>query len=202
MRPYYGIIMLITMLPVFFAGCAGSEKSVPSCCLVTTPAVILTGEKTSIERQIVGDYKELEKDAWIISSASTNVQRGQGVSVAEGSDEELIKAIKIRELHKDKIREYKNEGSVGEMNDGFIQYREAYKYERDNNSKKILSAVIDEENKARRIIFTRSLLKSGIEKPVEDDIAAFGRTFAEEQRALAAKNDWIQEKSGVWIKKK
>jgi hypothetical protein len=201
MRFYYFFITIIAILQVVLSGCTTGDRSVPSCCLITTPAVMLTGEKTSIENQIVGEYRELEKDAWVISSVSTNVQKGQSAAVIEGNDEEL-KAVKIRELHEAKIRDYKSEGVIGERNDGFIQYREAYKYERDNDSKKILSVVIEEENKARRTIFTGSLVKSGIGKPGEDEVAAFGRIFAEEQRALASKNDWIQEKSGVWVKKK
>jgi hypothetical protein len=202
MRRNYFFIIVSAILPVFLSGCSTGDKSVPSCCLITTPAVMLTGEKSSVESQIVGEYKELEKDAWVISSVKTNVQKGLSAPVAEGSDEELIEAIRIREFHENKIRGYKDEGVIGEKNDGFVQYREAHKYERDSESKKILSVVIEEENKARRTIFTRSLVKSGIEKPGEDEIAAFGRMFAEEQRAAAVKNDWIQEKSGVWVRKK
>ena len=175
-------------------------KDIPSCCLISPPDVHLTGEKTVVERQIVGDYRELEKDAWIISSVRTNIQRSKGTTI--GGDEYILKALKIREFHEDKIRRYKDQGAVGEKNNGFIAYIRHSKYESDKNLKNILLRVAEEENKARKIIFERTLIKSGIKEPREKDIEAFGKIFAEEQRALAIKNDFIQDKSGTWIRKR
>ena len=124
-------------------------KDIPSCCLISPPDVHLTGEKTVVERQIVGDYRELEKDAWIISSVRTNIQRSKGTTT--GGDEYILKALKIREFHEDKIRRYKDQGAVGEKNNGFIAYIRHSKYESDKNLKNILLRVAEEENKARKI---------------------------------------------------
>ena len=162
----------------------------------------MTGNKTVIERQIVGDYKELEKDAWIIASMKTNVQKKKGAGATIGGDEILFRALKVREFHMDKIREYKNEGAIGEGNTGYIVYRDIPKYEKSRDHKNILLKVINEENKARKIIFKRMLVKSGKKEPAADEIMAFGRLFANEQRAFAKKNDWIQEKNGRWVKQK
>lgn len=174
---------------------------ITGCCSISIPTPQLTGEKTAIERQIIGDYKELEKDAWVISSVKTNIQRGEEVTPSAGSDLLLLKAIKTRELHQPRIRKYKNEGAIGEKNNGLIAYKSTPKYEQDKELKYILNTVIEEENRARKIIFERSLSGAGKEKPSDKEIEAFGRIFAEEQRALAQKNDWIQENSGRWVKK-
>ena len=193
-------IILLLLLSVITA-CATGDKSIPSCCLIAQPSVTLTGEKTSVERHIIGEYKELEKDAWIISSVDTGIQRGE-TAFAETGDEELLTAMKIRELHRDKIRDYKNEGAIGEKYDGYIAYMELFKYENDKNIKKILLTVIEEENKARRTLFIRSVAGKKKENPTEDEINSFGKIFAEEQQAMSGKNDWIQDKSGKWIRKK
>jgi hypothetical protein len=185
-----------------FIGCKTAESGRPACCLIIPPPITLTGEKTAVETQIIGDYKELEKDAWIVSSVNTNIQKGQEKAGAAGGDILLLKAMKIREFHESKIRKYKDDGAIGETVNGLIVYKSTLKYDEDKESKQILTTVTEEENKARQTIFERTLLKSGIEKPGENEINAFGKIFAEEQRALAKKNDWIQENSGNWVKKK
>ena len=196
------IILTIFMVTTIFTGCKTSEATRPSCCLIKVPDITLTGEKTAIERQIIGDYKELEKDAWIVSSVKTSVQKGEGSSGVSGGDMELLRAMKIRELHEPKIRDYKDEGAIGETNNGLIVYKKTSKYEKDKGLKKILSIVIEEENEARKTIFKRSLINSGVEKPTKEEISSFGEVIAEEQRAMAKKDDWIQEKSGRWTRKK
>lgn len=177
-------------------------STVPSCITIEIPTPTITGEKTVIERQIVGDYRELEKDAWMLSSVKTNIQRKRGTASIIGGDRILFRAMKIREFHLDKIREYKNNGAIGEGNHGYIVYRQVSRYEQDRDLKGILLRVIGEENRARKIIFRRSLERSGIEKPGEKEMIGFGRIFAKEQRALAQTHDWIQEESGSWVRKK
>lgn len=169
-------------------------------CTIAPPVINITGEKTIIERQIVGDYRELEKDAWILSSVKTNIQR-KGYTVVIGGDRILFTAMKIREYHKDKVRDYKDEGAIGETNTGYIQYRSTPRYDRDRDLKEILFRVIQEENKARKIIFKRSLIRSGVKDPGNEEIRSFGMKFAQEQRERAQKSDWIQNESGKWIRK-
>jgi len=178
------------------AGC----KSSPHCCLIAPPSLTLTSEKTGIERQIVGDYMELEEDAWIVSSVKTAY--GSRSSVNTTGDPEIIKAEKVRQFHADVLAGYKAEGAAGEGNDGYVAYIRTDQYEADPARKKILLAVIVEENSARKIIFRRSLFAIYGKEPSAEEMAAFGRTFSDEQRLLAAKGEWIQENSGKWVKKK
>lgn len=181
--------LFIIILPLFFS------------CAVSQPALNITGEKTAIERHIIGEYNEIEKDAWIISSVDTDIRKGGGMFAAVG-DEELLTAMRIREFHRDRIREYKDRHAIGEGNDGFISYRKTDKYENNKEMKNTLLTLIQEENKARQTIFIRSLVKEGVKEPDQEKIREFGMFFAEEQRSSALKNDWIQNKSGEWIRKK
>jgi hypothetical protein len=172
-----------------------------SCIGIVPPKIHITGEKTVIERQIIGEYRELEKDAWIISSIRTTVQRTQGSNTATASDPELFKAMKVREFHYDKIRIYKNEGALGEANTGYAAYIKTQKFEDSEADKNVLLKVIDEENSARKTIFTKALENLKKEEPEDDAISALGKIFAEEQAASALKNDWIQGKDGQWQRK-
>jgi hypothetical protein len=173
-----------------------------SCIGIVPPKIHITGEKTVIERQIIGEYRELEKDAWIISSIRTTVQRSQGSNTATASDPELFKAMKIREFHFDKIREYKNEGALGESNTGYAAYIKISKYEDSESERNVLLKVIDEENKARKIIFTKAIQNVKNEKPQDESIGTLGKIFAGDQAASSLKNDWIQDKNGQWQRKK
>jgi hypothetical protein len=194
----YGKFIIITAAAAVIAtGCS----STPSCINIVPPDVNLTGEKTVIERQIVGDYMELEKDAWTISSVKTTVGR-KNVSGKMSGDPELFKYMKVREFHLDKIKEYKNEGVLGEGNTGYIQYMETKKYEASPAEKKILLTVIEEENRARREIFNRLVFLSKGTESEKVEIDFFGRVFAEEQRGLAEKDEWIQDNSGKWGRKR
>jgi len=178
-----------------------SCSSSPSCCSITPPNIHITGEKTVIERQIIGDYMEIEKDAWTLSSVRTTVGQ-KNLSGRMAGDPELFKYMKVREFHNDKIKDYKTEGAIGENNKGFIQYIEVRKYEMSPAEKKILLTLIDEENIARREIFARSVYLSKGSAAANNEIDLFGRAFAEEQRGLASKGEWIQQNSGAWERKK
>jgi len=191
------IILTAAAAAGFTIGCS----STPSCLSIVPPNVNLTGEKTVIERQIVGDYMELEKDAWTISSVKTSVGRKNASGKMSG-DPELFKYMKVREFHYDKIKEYKSEGALGEGNAGYIQYMETKKYESSPAEKKILLIVIEEENRARREIFNRYMFLSKGVEPNKAEIDTFGKLFAEEQRGLASKDEWIQINSGKWERKK
>ena len=199
----YCTICIIYASFSFFSGCSSTQncmKGMPSCIEITPPDINLTGERTVVERQVIGEYRELEKDAWIVSSAQTSVAHGRSQQMIVTGDEVLFRALKIREFHREKIREYKKKGAVGEGKDGLLYYRQVSYYENRPELKKQLHTVIDEENRARKTIFTRSVSVAGKEKT--DEVAReFAHRFAEEQRALAEKGEWIQQENGLWVKK-
>lgn len=170
-------------------------------CTIIPPKISITGEKTVIERQITGDYKELEADAWVISSVktlSTAKNADEGIVAA---DEELITAIKVRRFHSDAVALYKKEGAVGENAEGFLTYRATPSYEKNKASRDILASVVRNENAARLTIFKRSLYIKNKTEPTAEEISSFGRAFAADQRANASQGDWIQNTNGNWTRK-
>lgn len=171
-----------------------------SCLSFKPPKMHLTGKPTVLENQVVGDYNEIEDNAWAISSVQTNVQ-GESASRSVIGDEQLFEALKIREFHADKVREYKNEGAIGENNKGLLAYRPVAKYEEDDDLKELLMLLIEEENKARKTIFTRSLILGGRANPTPYDVTVYGEKFAAGQQETALENDWIQNTAGNWFQK-
>ncbi len=186
--------ILILAAGPFIWGCS----STPSCLNVVPPKVNLTGEKTVIERQIIGDYEEIEKDAWAVSSVK-RPSTGTEPEVKKTADSEMLKAMNIREKNLPIIRDHKNSGALGESNKGYLSYIKNEKYESNRLLKNQLLDLIKSENSARKTIFTRATLTGG--KPDEAKASAFGAEFSRELQALAQKNDWIQNNEGNWVRK-
>ena len=196
MRKFYLAVIILSIY--FCQGCA----STPSCCLISVPKINLTGQRTVIERQIVGDYKEIEEDAWATSSLQTTVQQSKSKKTAAGGDRELFAAMKIREYHKDRIREYKNEGVIGESFTGYIEYRSVKKYDKDKVLKRRLNSLIKEENYARTTIFKRQYYSANKKEANKLQYKMWGGTyFSKEQEKKSAKGDWLKRKSGRWVQK-
>lgn len=180
---------------------AAAAVALLSGCVIAPPEIRLTGEKTLVENQIIGEYREIEDDAWTVSSVKTGVQRQQGARSLSG-DDKFVEAMKIRELNAPLVRAYKNEGAVGESADGFLSYMKIDKYEKDHESRSALKTLIDDENRARRTVFERSLVSTGTANPSESDIAFMGRKFAVDEQTRSLVNDWIQVSNGKWQRKK
>ena len=184
-----------------FLTLAVAALSLISGCVIAPPEIRLTGEKTLVENQIIGEYREIEDDAWAVSSVKTGVQRQQGARLLSG-DDKFVEAMKIRELNAPLVRAYKNEGAVGESADGFLSYMKIDKYEKDREFRGALMTLIDDENRARRTVFERSLISAGTENPSQSDISLMGRKFAVDEQTRSLVNDWIQGSNGQWQRKK
>lgn len=180
--------------------------SVSSCILtIKPPRMNITGERSIVEGNIIGSYGEIERDAWAISSVKTNLQSSEGMVGNTVTDPQMFQAMKVMEFHLDEIRSLKTRGILGENNQGYIQYladNATETYENDPESRRILFLLIDEENKARRTLFERSLVLSGISAPTPVQIDALGKKYALERADKAFEGDWLQNASGKWYLKK
>jgi len=187
----------IACIVVCMSGCtsSGCIQDMPSCLEIYPPAINITGEKTALERQLIGEYHELEQDAWVTSTVMTP-SKGNRKAVIN-ADEELMNAIQIRELNSDIIRLYKDRGLIGEQNNGYIAIVDEKKLQSLQESDAIRT-IVQQENNARSIIFVKS---SGATKSNETKAIQFAVEFAKEQHAKAKKGDWIQNNDGRWVKK-
>lgn len=103
-------------LPFFLGG----------CCSIVIPPVTLTGSKTAVEKQILGDSAELEKDVWMVASARTASRVKMDYSEEETQKETVeekglaYEAFLILETFGKKLRELKKDRVVGENNKGLL----------------------------------------------------------------------------------
>jgi len=165
-------------------------------CVIIPPKIELTGEKTMIERQITGEYRELEDDAWVVSSARTNVQKEKSGTAVSFSDEEILSAQNIRSMNEERIRRYKDESAIGEGRDGNLKYRSISVYEKDSRKKTELLSIIETENNARKKIILYYAAKT---KRSENEERI---SFAAEQREKARRGDVLETADGKWVTKK
>src|SRR5574341_1569255 len=83
-----------------------------AACSVHAPEMKFTGEKTALEIQILGAYKQVQEDVWMVAS----VRAANPDSQITISDEKraVLTAMQNQEFNKDDVAEFKRDGAVGE----------------------------------------------------------------------------------------
>lgn len=120
-------------------------------CTIKIPDIRITGEKTALENQILGEYNKVKEDAWMIAS-----ERGSGKVEIPKDKKEIIEAIRNREFNKDDVDEFKINGLFGEKPDGLIGLVDSAEVMKmKENDKRLLDKVFSEENRDRKMIISR-----------------------------------------------
>ena len=124
-----------------------------SSCSIKLPDIKITGEKTALENQILGEYKKIKEDVWLIASERSSVKLTIPVD-----NSKVLKAVRDRLFYKDDITEYKIKGVVGEKRNGLIAIIENKNYlGLTNDEKKLVDKILIKDNEARTIILSRIL---------------------------------------------
>jgi len=124
-----------------------------SSCSIKLPDIKITGEKTALENQILGEYKKVREDAWMISS-----ERGSGdfFSSIPRDKKEIIEAVRSREFNKDDVDEFKINKVFGENRDGLLEFIEENNLAKsDIKTRQLAEKIILQENEDREIIIRR-----------------------------------------------
>src|SRR5687768_18459876 len=75
----------------------------------------LTSQRTALENQVMGSYRELEDDLVLISSVRGETTGGKTVSTRQ---KKALDARQNQEFNRDDVDELKLKGLLGETNDG------------------------------------------------------------------------------------
>ncbi len=197
-----------------------------SCCSIVIPPVTLTGSKTAVERQIIGDQPELEKDVWMVASAKTasrvplefeqeEVRRRVAVENANAYE-----AFVILEGFQKKLQQLKADRVVGENNQGLVsnllaeknytvpaamlkKYDERNKDDLDKGLEyRTLVETVEQINKARTLLaraFIENQKKSNPQfKATEKEVLASQK---QKYHDAALKGEILQNDAGVWAPK-
>lgn len=156
--------------------------------------------RTSLEKQVLGTYKEIEDDLILISTQrSASPTASKKVSLPR---QVAVDAKQNQDFNRDDVDELKNLGLLGEGKDGALLLLPAAI----NASSKASPAahalartIIAEENRDRSAIWQRIIEAN--ENLSAKDLPQVRRTYAKLQRENATPGQWIEGENGVWQKK-
>lgn len=167
------------------------------CCSVKAPEVRVTGEKTALEKEVLGTYHEMEEDTWMI--ASSRSVKGEGKVKMSPEKRRVLEALQDQKFNKDDIDEFKRKGYVGENNEGFLEIRLSDDLSQDGEQLAMVQEILEEENGGREIIMGRVIeLNDALKKTTRKDVLAI---FAKMNQENSPKGTWIQFPDGRWVRK-
>jgi len=169
-----------------------------SGCSIKAPEVTVTGEKTTLEKQVEGTYQEIENDADMV--ASTRAVEGKRKPVMSIEKRLVLKAIQNRKFNQDDVEQFKRLGILGENNKGLLEIRNKRKLEQNPELKKRVLAIMNEENHDRKIIMNRIIqVNENLKNASPEEVQS---VFAKMNRENSKPGTWIQLSGGKWVKKK
>ena len=196
------------------------------CCSIVIPPVTLTGQKTAIEKQIIGEQTEIEKDVWMVSSAKTTSKANLELENDEKKAREnrdnsyTYRAFAILEVYGDSLARLKADRVVGENNKGYVSSLINVKKTKISkaNRKKYNAALADDIEKGihyrnllntvKQINNARTLLVRGYilnQKKVNKKFKAGVKELVLQQKQkyhdAALKGEHVQLNNGKWVQK-
>lgn len=168
-------------------------------CSIKTPEIKVTGEKTALERQVIGTYEEIESDSYLLASTRSAPGAKEKAPVMSIEKKKVIQAIKNSKFNKDDIDEFKRLSIVGENNRGFLEIIHPEKTAQDVALAKRVQEIVAEENHDREIIMNRVL---EVNPDLKDtDKEQVHTIFAKMNRENSESGTLIQLPNGKWVSK-
>jgi hypothetical protein len=176
-------------------------------CPTVSPKFEFTTEPTAIERQIIGEDKELEKDGWLISSIKTSstgneyLKREAIIYKEIGfKDKDYEEILKTLFYLAPEIQKYKEVGIIGEGLNGLLHIlkTDLAKYK---ITPERLSKVVQLTNDSRVRIYETKLLSASKRIKDETELNNLKNKYLLENYYLAEKNEIIEVTKGKWSKK-
>jgi len=163
----------------------------------------VTSQRTALENQVMGSYKELDDDVVMSSSVRALDASGNKKAVELSTlQERAVAARQNQEFNRDDIDELKSAQIIGELRDGTIAILPAGVglADRATESQRALARLlVADENRDRAVIWSRIVQSN--ENLSSGDMPEVQRTFARSQRDQAKTGHWIQDESGKWLQK-
>ncbi len=162
-------------------------------CSIKTPGITLTGEKTALENQILGAYEDLT-DNNVITTSKRVSTKGE-----DNRQSQVVRmALQRQQLNQDEIDELKKAQVIGENNKGYLQALDNEKYLQDANFRKMVDALVEDENHNRHIIYQRVLALNHKKSDSDETLTI----FAKMQHEKTPPGTMIQLLNGSWVEKK
>ncbi|PID26909.1 MAG: hypothetical protein CR982_07625 [Candidatus Cloacimonadota bacterium] len=159
-------------------------------CTIKMPEIQITGERTTLEKQILGEYMEIEDKQWFLISERSVSNKDFEI----GKNRKMIEAIRKRIFLRDEIKEFKIKGYIGEDITSLVAVISPKKLEKlSKKDRDRIYFVVDEENMARSIIIL-TLSESYIKRDVK-------RAFYNLNIDTSPEGSFYRDSNGDWEKK-
>jgi hypothetical protein len=91
-------------------------------CVLKAPNITFTQSQTSLEKQMFGEEKEIEKDGWMVTSVkSSNLTTSSWKKkYLSSTDPDVIPLLQSHALNLASLKKYKEKGYIGESMGGKI----------------------------------------------------------------------------------
>jgi uncharacterized protein YdbL (DUF1318 family) len=154
----------------------------------------LTTQKTALENQVMGSYRELEDDLILVSSVRAGKQAKVDLSP---SKRRALDARENQEFNRDDLDELKDKEIIGETASGTLAMLP--KATGETKDVRLAQLLVGEENRDREEIWKR-IIESN-ENLSAKDLPEVKKTYAKLQRDTARPGQWVQDEGGNWVKK-
>lgn len=180
-----GILWVLVILVV---GCGGPLVG-----------VTVVDERTALENQVLGTYEELNQEVLLVASVRYIDPKGQLQKAPEvpPGKKTVIRALQRASFNKDDIDQYKEQGVLGENNQGGITLLAPDKIA--PVQLPFVENLVQEENADREVVMGRVIETN--EKLSEKDLPRVKKMFAALNRDKASTGHMVQSEGGKWIKK-
>jgi uncharacterized protein YdbL (DUF1318 family) len=193
-RPRLPVSPVSIRLPVvltafLLAGCGGPLVG-----------VTVVDERTALENQVLGTYRELNQEVLLMASVryiDPSGQLQQSPPLPPGK-KEVIRALQRVSFNKDDLNRFKAMGVIGENKEGGVTLLSPEKVPAEEQA--FLDNLIKEENADREVIMNRVIETN--ETLSTKDLPRVHRMFAALNRDKAHPGEWVQRENGEWIQKK
>ncbi|MFC1569766.1 DUF1318 domain-containing protein [bacterium] len=166
-------------------------------CSFKAPEVRVTGEMTALEKEVLGTYRQIEEDTWMVASTRSDGKvKDQKVSPEK---KQVLDAMQDQKFNKDDIEEFKRKGYVGESNEGLLSIRDHAELQSDISKSKFVKKIVNEENSAREVIMKRVIqLNDALTDAMRNNVMSI---FAQMNQENSPVGTWIQKQLGDWVRK-
>lgn len=162
----------------------------------------VTSQRTALENQVMGSYKELDDDLILVSSVRGS-RKPAATAQLSPEKRRALDARENQEFNRDDIDELKDRQILGEAASGELALVPDHPGRTgDAVAAKVMQlakALVDEENRDRAVIWRRIIDANA--NLSANDLPDVRRTYAKLQRDQARPGQWLQDEAGVWRQK-
>ena len=159
----------------------------------------VTGQRTALENQVMGSYRELDDDLILASSvrAVTPNKRVLSTSRQKGVDAKLNQQFNQDDLAELEELEILGEGSNGTV--VLLPTKVTHKPQSTKAQLELAKQIIDEENRDRASIWQR-IIESNPNLAAKD-LPQVRKTYANMRRQALSAGQWYEDDAGTWVRK-